>query len=58
MSYKKSERTDNSKKNKELELLQLAQSAVSRSLTPYETSQLLRGIDKTHLQKFRLFLST
>ncbi|STX55626.1 Uncharacterised protein [Legionella beliardensis] len=51
ISYTKFESTD----SEEQQLLMLAQQAVSRNLTPYETSQRLKGIDKTSLQKFFLY---
>ncbi|STX52019.1 Uncharacterised protein [Legionella busanensis] len=48
MSHDKFESSD----NKDLKLVRLAQTAVSRNLTPYATSQLLRGFDKNNLQQF------
>lgn len=48
MSYEKSERPI----SQDLKLLQSAQSAVSRNLTPYQISHSLRGMDTNHLQKF------
>ncbi|MGQ3888896.1 hypothetical protein ACQUW5_07670 [Legionella sp. CNM-1927-20] len=48
MSHDKFESSD----AKDLKLLKLAQNAVSRNLTPYATSQLLKGSDKNNLQQF------
>ncbi|WP_131781284.1 hypothetical protein [Legionella gresilensis] len=48
MSYDKSERSE----GKDLKLVRLAQNAVSRNLTPYATSHLLKSFDKSKLQQF------
>lgn len=51
MTYEKSEKSE----NEDFKLIRIAQNAVARNLSPYETSQLLRGMDKTQLQQFFIY---